>query len=224
MRILNINYNLNTNQKKIQRQPNKYPVNFGAAKPQLTQIIPGEFRTETAKKLYSKIQKYIQLICSSGNIQNVRIMTEDGHYFNEKTLDFFDTKGNILLSVTKNNENTHININRKYSDTSKGIILLDALFDKNGQMIKGRFPLDKLIFERTGANVRRMKRSDGTIFMPVKGNDREWDQLGGRLPSVSENTVQKTHRPLNFIEKDNTDGGAFELFIEFARLYTSILK
>lgn len=224
MQILPMTFKpLNSSQSNLSGISNSASVDFRAKKLQFVSVSPVDFKKEASKKLYSNIQKFIKLVGDSGSIKDAVIMREKGRYFNSKTIDFFDADANILLSINKTKDNMHLNLKRKYSETSKGVVLLDATFNKDGQMVQGKFPLENMNFERYGANVRRMVRDNGTVYKPVDGNDREWDSLGGRFPSASDE-FKFYGRPINSIEEDTSDGGAFEIFIELARLYTSILK
>lgn len=184
------------------------------AKPPLTAISTESFNSETAKKLYLKIKKYFQLIGDVGKVENVKILSENGHYYGNyaRYLDGFNTDADIFMSISKNKEAANLTLNRKYSDPSKDrCILLSATFDKDGQMTDGRFPLEGLRYERTGANVRRIRR-DKKIYLPVKGNDKAWE-FSGRELLAGNNRV---------CANDDSTKGAFELFIEMARLRTSI--
>lgn len=187
-------------------------VNFQAVKPELIPVLTDSFKTETAKKLYTKIQKFLKLIGDSGSIKDVKILSEEGIYYNHRINNEFYSKADIFLSINKNIDTSNLYLLQKYPENPKGVILLDATFNKAGQMVKGYFPPEYLYFERNcakGANVRRMGycNSDSKL-LPIGGNDREWH---GWLPN----------RVLNH---DNSTAGAYEIFIEFARLYTSIFK
>lgn len=177
----------------------------------LVKISTDSFKRESAKQMYSGIRKYVRLAGENGSISNAKIMTEIGKHDN-KTLD----KGtDILLSVDRRDNKTHLVLGRRHSDKSSDT-LFDALFNKDGQMIEGRHPIEHLSFERRGANVRRMKKHN-TQFMPIAGNDREWDYNGLRISGTNSDNLW-------YSGEDDAVGGAFEIFIEFARLYTSILK
>ncbi len=124
----------------------------------------------------------------------------------------------ILLqySMSRLKINLHLTLTRKDSDIKRSYLLLDAVFDKSGQMINGKFPFKNLTFERQGAkNIRRMKDSENQ-YLSVAGNDREWDCFGTRITSSCS--------CIRSADDDNAVGGAFELFMEFARLHTSIFK
>jgi len=60
-------------------------------------------------------------------------------------------------------------------------------------------------------------KKHNTQFMPIAGNDREWDYNGLRISGTNSDNLW-------YSGEDDAVGGAFEIFIEFARLYTSILK
>lgn len=81
-------------------------------------------------------------------------------------------------------------------------------------MFNGRFlPVKTLNFERDKRNTRRMfSNFTGITYMPVGGNDRDWsclDTLGSRKLS-------------SYGLVDESEKGAFEIFIELARLKTSL--
>ncbi len=164
--------------------------------------------TKTGVKLLKKIKLYLQRIGKEGKVPEVTVHTETERLFDNG---FYDVDSKTLLSMNKGANTTHLCLTKKYSNETNSSVLLDAIFDKNGQMEKGRCPSHGLSFERGGRNIRRMKRHNDN-YMPISGNDREWDCCGNRLPSVTKSN------------KDDANAGCYELFLEFARLYTSIFK
>ena len=120
----------------------------------------------------------------------------------------------MLAKKTKKYYNIHINLYRESYTQPKNETLLDVLLNKDGQMIEGRFPSKHLSFERYGANVRRMT-CFGKQYLPVSGNDRAWSCLGKGMIGRGEDMLGKD---------ESTICGAYELFIELARLHTSIYK
>ena len=118
------------------------------------------------------------------------------------------------MSLKRESDNLHINLYRERFDQTRNETVLDVVLNKEGQMIEGRFPNKHLSFERYGANIRRMN-CYGKQYLPVAGNDRAWSCLGTGMIDRGEDMCGKS---------ESTLCGAYELFIEFARLYTSILK
>ena len=156
------------------------------------------------------------MIGENGRIDNVKILSEKSRYFDSsaRILDGFESEADIYMSINKNREATNICLNRKYKDTSKsGFIIFNADFDKDGQMIYGKFPPEGLRFERYGDNVRRIYR-DKKIYLPIKGNDKAWEHTGRELFAGD----------CRAFATDDSTHGAIELFLELARLRTSIFK
>ena len=172
------------------------------------------FKRDSAKTLYSKIRQYVNLIGQNGTIdKEFRIMSEkssipDSNYFLNKDADVF-------MTIKRADKDLHINLTRRTVDKSNNMVLLEATLNKDGQMINGRYPLHHLTFERYGANVRRMKKY-GEQYLPIAENDREWDFCGKRLTGSPSD--------IRSINGDDCVGGAFEVFMELARLHTSVLK
>ena len=181
-------------------------------------ISTDNFNGETAKKLYQKIHKYVKLAGENGSVKDAKIMSEEGYDLGRKTkFSQLKKSADVVLSVNRVDGDLHIALGRNNKDKSREFMLFDAIFDKNGQMKEGMFPLEKMTFNRYGNNTRRLKKQE-TCFLPVAENDREWLSTSGlRIsPSSSEN--------LWYVNEDNAVGGAFEVFLELARLHTSILK
>ena len=194
----------------------KHIVNFQGAKQLLTPLAEESFSAETTRKMLSKMKKYLQLIGENGRVENVKILNETSRYFDSsaRILDGFESEADIYLSISKSSEATNISLNRKYKDSSRtGFVIFNADFDKNGQMIYGKFPSEGLRFERFGDNVRRIYR-DKKIYLPIQGNDKAWEHNGRELFAGDRRA---------FYNDDSTHG-AIELFLELARLRTSIFK
>ena len=178
-------------------------------------LSPDSLKTEAAKKLYSKIHQYTRLVGDNGTIdKEFRILREEGS--NPDSSYALNRDADIYMSLKRADKNLHISLTRKTLDKKKSFVFMEAVIDKDGQMIEGRHPNTGLSFERRGANIRRMKKY-GTQYLPVAGNDREWDSFGNRITSSCGDTRTS-------IAEDDFVTGSFELFIEMARLYTSVLK
>ena len=222
MQVQKIHYTCNniTNSSKNKNTSSFYNVSFEGGKQKLISISTDSFKFECAKKIYSKMQKYLKLIGNSGSIENIKVMSDKWTY-TYTLIDVFKHLGeeaDLLLSINKKPDKTHINLSRKLPDKQMKMTVLDAIFDKNGQMINGSFTPEHLQFERNGANVRRMIRK-GKQYLPVGTNDKEWDFLGQRVGSnIKEDFVYNR----TILEEDNSVGGTFEIFLELARLKTSI--
>ncbi len=184
--------------------------------PRLVSISTDSFSRDTAKKLYLGISKYIRLAGKNGSFKEARIMTEKGIRDNPN-VPALAKEADILLSLNRTGENMHLTLARKNFDKSKNDILFDVLVNKDGQMIEGRYPLEHMTFERRGANVRRLKKHNSQ-YLPIAGNDREWNCNGTRISGVCGDNLWYAGR------EDNAISGAFEIFMEMARLHTSVLK
>ena len=207
------NNNLINNQKPLKNTSDIVNINFQGGQ-KLIPITKDSLKKKTAQKLYYEIKKYIKLIGENGSVKDVKLPgLSEKAIANVSQYDYFSNDADIFLTINRNDKNTSIQVTRKFVGHSKGIVLLNAAFDKNGQMIQGSFPLENISFVRQKPNIRRMIQR-GQQFSPIDGNDREWDCLGRRIPS---DLTCMTYY-------DDSAGGAFELFIEFARLYTSIFK
>ena len=105
----------------------------------------------------------------------------------------------IFLSIKKDTDRTNMHIS-----TSDPQRFIDATFNKDGQMTLGDAAC--LHFERSGKN-KRIIRSPYGDYTPQGIDDRRWG-----VSDVGVVTNNYLKDPL------------FELFLEFARLYTSIYK
>ena len=161
------------------------------------------------------MRKYFQLIGDNGRIENVKVLNESGRYYENmgQYPSGFNSQAEIFLSIYKNHETSNVILHRKYDAPFDGYIIFNANFDKNGQMVYGKLPPDGLTFERNHCNARKIYR-DKKIDLPVSGNDKLWECAGRDLISGNSRT---------FTNDDSTKG-AFEIFIELARLKTSINK
>ena len=201
------NYN-NYNKRNIYKG---LSIGFQGGKQQLIAISADSFSSEYTKKLYSKIQKYFCLIGDSGNIKEAKLLHEKKHCCISKEPYMIEVDADVCLSVNKGDRNSSLKLYHKYSDGKRNDdLMFDITLDKNGQMIKGQFFPKCLSFERGKNNVRRMHANlHGDTYLPVGGNDREWNCLGkGNLSPK--------------ILIDDSEKSAFEIFIELARLKTSI--
>ena len=197
---------------------NNNSVSFHGAKDVLVPVAAESFYTESAKKMYSKIQKYLKMLGDSGKIENVKILSETSNYYTQETryLQSFASGSDVFLSINKSKDNAALTLSRQFSinnQTSDKQLLFNATFDKDGQMVEATFPIEGLRFNRWGNNRRHITRDD-EIFTPINGNDKAWNYYGKRLASNS----YIVHA------KDNSTCGAFEIFLELARLKTSLYR
>lgn len=218
--IMQVTFNSNNIFKSNYRTPNyklnNPSVSFKGIGQPLVAVSEEAFNSTTAQKLYSKIQKYFRLIGENGRVENVKVLNETSRYYDStaRVLDGFDSEADVFMSITRNNQAANLNLSRKYKNsTREPFILFNADFDKNGQMVNAKFPLEGLRFERTGNNVRRIYR-DKRIYMPVSGNDKAWEHNGRELLAGD----------YRVYANDDSTKGAFEIFMELARLFTSIYK
>lgn len=191
---------------------NTSSISFQGGKQQLIAISENSFSSEYTKNLYSKIAKYFKLVGNSGSIKEVKLLHEMKHYCISKEPYVIKVDADVCLSVNKGDRNSNIKLYHKYSDGKRNDdLLFDVTLDKKGQMIKGQFFPRYLSFERDAKNIRRMHDDlHGDSYLPVGGNDREWSCLGkGNLSPK--------------ILLDDSEKSAFEIFIELARLKTSIM-
>lgn len=197
MQITPVSFNYNNyNQMKLS---NVSSINFQGLPQKLIPVDSNSFSTEFAPKLYSKMKKYFHVIGSEGSIKNVKIL--NGNYETYEP--------DVFLSINKNPNKSKIRLSLKYN--GKGdFTLLDAIFNKDGQMVLGELPDDSLHFERSNRNIRRLVHNNCT-YLPVGKSDKDWDANGRRI---------RSNLPIDNCVKD----GAYEIFMELARLNTSILK
>ena len=211
-RVQNNYINKSVNYSRQQNISNIQSIGFKGGKHRLISISADSFNSEYTKKLYSKIQKYFQLIGNSGNIKEVKLLHEKKHYNISKMPYNIDVDADVCLSVNKGDRNSNIKLYHKFSDDKiNDKLIFDVTLDKNGQMIQGQFLPQTVSFVREKGNVRRMY-SDirKALYLPVGSNDREWSCLGKE--NLSSHTLI-----------DDSEKSAFEIFIELARLKTSIM-
>ena len=192
---------------------NNAEINFSGAKQKLVPISSDSFKSESAKKLYSKIQRYFQTIGESGSVKDVKLMNEKLREFHsDYPYMFNNVDADVCLSINKGDRNSNIKLYHKYQNAQKkDVPIFNATIDKNGQMFVGEFFPKNLMFERNGKNIRRMYSNfSEDKYLPIGNSDKEWSCLG--KPKLS------SERLIYDSEK-----GAFEIFIELARLKTSIL-
>ena len=210
MQVQRIQSSYNNNNKR--NIYNTSSIGFKGGKQQLISITADSFSSEYTKKLYSKIQKYFKLIGDMGNIKEVKLLHEKKHYHISKMPYIIDVDSDVCLSVNKGDRNSNLKLYHKFSDVKKNDeLIFEVTLDKNGQMIQGQFFPEPLSFVREKGNVRRIYSAfSGDSYLPVGGNDREWSCLGGK--NLSSTTLI-----------DDSDKSAFDIFIELARLKTSIM-
>jgi hypothetical protein len=215
-RVQNNCINISANYTGKQNIPNINNISFRAGRQKLIAIATDSFNSESAKKMYPKIQKYYNLIGEYGGIKDIKLLQGKVHDYSSKPPFINYVDANVCLSINKREKNSIVKLYYKYFDTKKkDATIFEATLDKNGQMINGQFLiLDNLLFERDKRNMRRMySSSTGITYMPVGGNDKEWycmDTIGSKKLS-----------PKYLI--DDSEQGALEIFLELARLKTSIM-
>lgn len=209
MQIQKIQNSYNYNKRNIY---NGSSIGFHGGKQQLITISSDSFGSEYTKKLYSKIQKYFQMIGDSGNIKEVKLLHEKKQCCISKMPYIIDVDADICLSVNKRDSNSNLKLYHKFSDGKRrDEFMLNVTLDKNGQMIHGQFFPETLSFVREKGNIRRMYSAfRGDSYLPVGGDDKEWSCLGKE--NLSSHTLI-----------DDSDKSAFEIFIELARLKTAII-
>lgn len=207
------NYYDKQNYAKKQNILNNSNISFQSGNAKLAAISADSFKSECAKKIYSKIQRYFQIIGNGGSVKDVKLLHEKIHDFSSKPPYVFNVDADVCLSITKNDRNSTIKLYHKFLNSKKNdALILNASLDKNGQMFKGEFFPENLVFERDGKNIRRMYSNfKGDKYIPVGDNDREWWSYLGKSKPSSEELIEESEK------------GAFEIFIELARLKTSIV-
>jgi hypothetical protein len=189
-------------------------IGFQGGKQQLIAISADSFKSESAKKLCLKMQRYFQMIGKSGSIKDTKLLHEKTHYFSSKSPYIIESEADVCLSINKGEKNSKIKLYHKYADPQKSDdAILDVTLDKNDQMVNGHFLPQSLFFERSSKNLRRMHSAFEKTYLPVGGNDKEWSYLGDKIPSANNQIYLY----------DDSVQGAFEIFLELARLNTSII-
>ena len=211
-KIQNNYINNSVNYSRKQNISNIQSIGFQGGKQRLISISANSFHSEYTQKLYSKIQKYFQLIGNSGNIKEVKLLHEKKHYHISKMPYITDVDADVCLSVNKGDRNSNLKLYHRFTDgNKKNEFIFDVTLDQNGQMIQGQFFPQTVSFVRDKGNVRRMySATRGDSYLPVGSNDREWSCLGKE--NLSSHTLI-----------DDSEKSAFEIFIELARLKTSIM-
>lgn len=195
------------------RCTSKNNVSFSGGKQELIPVAVETFKTDSARKMYPKIRGIFRMIGNCGGVKEAAIFSEPTHYYSFEKHGFVDSRADVLLSISKNTGVTNMTLSKQYADTQKRMLLMDVFFDNEGKMIKGSLPSERMEFERKGVNVRRMK-CNGNLYLPVAGKEKVWEHSGTHLTS---NDCVAT-------VENNSRGGAFEIFMELARLKTSVLK
>ena len=208
MQIRPVNYSDYRINKTTQKSsPVASSVSFSGIRRALTTVAPENFKSDTAKKLFSQIHKYCQILKTGGSLNEVKILSEDLDFLNYKTMQDFTTKVDTLLSIKSDSEKALIKLYRRYQDKTKHC-LMEAQLDKKGQMVKGMHHYGRLRFERNKNNIRRLYSYDAKL-LPYGDNDKEWG-------------LSKDILPIRHQRGDNSSTGVFEIFIELARLYTTM--
>ena len=190
MQITPIGFNTR-NYNRINTKSNTSSVSFEGY---LKSVNIDSFKTETAKKIFAKTKKYLQLIGNEGTFKNQKILSKVGL-----------AEEDVYLSVDKTALSTKIRLSG-----SKDSTLLEAYFNEKGQMIIGNHFNNDLYFERSGKNIRRIK-NNGYTYMPVGNSDKDWDCFGKKLD---------TH----IFRGEDPSYAAYEIFMELAKLKTSIFR
>ena len=202
MHIIPTGYNTyNLNQIKSRNTSNLSQVNFTGTVQRLIPADTNSFETETAKKIYSQIQKYLKVIKTEGVIRNIKILDAQE----------LQLPSDVFLSIDKKAQDCKLILSQKSNCSNDFVSLLEAKFNEHGQMITGSFPGRQLSFSRTSRNVRRIL-DPYTTHRPYGGNDKEWGAYAVKMIGSS--------RPL----MESANDGAYEIFMELSRLYTSIYK
>ena len=210
MQIKPINYEQSYFYKKLHNNTSyASKVNFNGGKQSLVAIATDDFKTNTAKKLYSAIHKFFQKVGDSGNIEEVKILSENLEFYNKYKKEKFTTNVDTLMTIQKNVDKAILKLYRQYPSKKKHCVF-EAEFDKDGKMVQGQYNIAHLKFERGKDNIRRIQFGDTTL-LPHGYDDREWGLDPRILPAL--------HRC-----GDNSTRGMYEMFIELARLYTTLYK
>ena len=197
------------NKTKLSNNSNISAVSFSGVKRPLIAINAEDFKTETAKKLFKSIRTYCQPVKNGGSISDIKILNENLKFYNHNTIEEFTTSVDTLMTIKNDGEKGLLRLSRMYPNKVKQCIL-EAHLDKNGQMVRGTYKYGNMQFERDKNNVRRLKINNKTR-LPHGENDREWGVTTDNLPIFQQ-------------FNDNSSRGMLEIFIELARLYTTLFK
>ena len=182
MQVLPVKFNTNYNPKVTKNAALNPTVSFQADPRLIKAINKNSLKEDSTKKLYEKIQKYIEIIGKEGKVENVPVDKENGFF-----------------SIYKKENNFELHVKDKQYN-----VLMNASFDKDGQMIEGDLH-SNLFFHRLHKNIRVI--TDGfKVYHPCGYDDTVWRNGGKRIE-------------LNGLYNDVAN-----LFLELARLHTSILK
>ena len=113
------------------------PVGFQGGAKDLIPVAVDTFSTESAKKMYPKISRLFQMLGKNGSVKDAPILAEPTHYYNSAKHGFVDSKAEVLLTISKNSGGNNVILSRRYADTQKRTLMMNAFFDNEGQMIKG---------------------------------------------------------------------------------------
>lgn len=200
----------------LKSMPKVSDVNFTGGKQMLIAVKTEDFQTEAAKKLFKTIHSCFQRIGNNGNISDLKILSEELEFYNKRTARYkvekFTTKVDTMLAIQKDPKKATLRLYRRYPNNKQHCVL-EAQLDENGQMINGRYQFGHLRFERTNGNSNNLRRMfcDDHPMLPHGDNDREWGITAEILPVL--------HR-----YGDNSTRGMYEIFLELARLHTSLYK
>lgn len=212
MQIVPVSYsNYYSNQNRVRTAAT--PVNFQGGKLGFIPVATETFKTDAAKKMYPKIRRIFQMIGNSGSVKDAKILNEPTHYYSPEKHKFVDSTADVVLSISKNSGVTNMTLSRKHPDPKQSTLMLNAFFDNNGQMTKGIMPQECMTFERKGTNIRRIY-CNGSLYLPDGKNEKNWIHAGGHLTPAERISDSG----------NNSRSGVYEMFMELARLRTSVLK
>ena len=141
---------INNSYSKLQSKTNFQTTSFKGTKQILQPINPKELKSDGAKLLYAKIQKYLKLIGKVGCVKDVPLSKYDDSF----------------LSINKSVDKTNIKVT-----TKRNMNFIDAIFNKDGQMTVG--DIGCFHFERSKKNKRIIKTPLGN-YTPHGYDDRKW--------------------------------------------------
>lgn len=208
----------NVSSKKFTNVENRHNVskihniNFQANAQRLTALSADSFKSESAKLIFLKVQKYYKLLGEYGNIKDVKILHEKLHSLSSRQPCENNVEADLCLEISKMERNSNLKLYHQYINSKKkNVVVLDATFNKNGQMINGAFlPAENLLFERSNNNARQMYSNfHKAFYSPNRNRGKDWLYLGSALSS--DKLIEESEK------------GVFEIFLELAKLRTSII-
>lgn len=169
-------------------------------------LVKPQVKGEVPSKILNKILQYFNLVITPGaKMAKPLLMKLDGKY------DVFSgelEKHEIGFIVDKSDENkqrlilkTDVKDVEDWDQCGKGYVL-DALFDKNGQMVSATqsTPFDCDIFTSTRGQ-RRITSGDG-VYMPSKQSDDGWMPVVSPERSKIPYAESRHHYSKLFLDKD----------------------